>query len=208
MDTKSAYDLWSNRYDSDENKTRDLEAKALRSTLDNIEFADCLEVGCGTGKNTGWLLTRTNDITAVDLSEKMIAKAKEKINSNKVNFIVADINKDWDFTEKKFGLISFSLVLEHIENLDRIFKEASRTLIPGGHVYIGELHPFKQYGGTKARFKTEEGLTVLNCYNHHISDFINAAKRSNLEVIDLNEFFDKNDRTSIPRVLTILFKKA
>ncbi len=42
-------------------------------------------------------------------------------------------------------------------------------------MYIGELHPFKQYAGSKARFNTEAGEQVVNCYNHHITDFTDAA---------------------------------
>ena len=207
MDTKQAYSIWSKQYDNDENKTRDLEANAMRKTLEKIGFHDCLEIGCGTGKNTQRLLKKANHITAVDFSEEMIAKAKEKINSNKVHFINADITKDWNFTNEKFDLISFSLVLEHIENLDHIFKEASKLLKPGGYVYLGELHPFKQYLGTKARFETGEGLQILDCYIHNISDFIDSAKHNGLEIKDLNEFFDDDDRTAVPRVLVILFKK-
>jgi len=93
MDTKQAYNIWSKQYDTNENKTRDLEAKALRKTLENIDFDDCLEIGCGTGKNTEWLLKKTNHITAVDFSGEMIAKAKEKINSNVVEFILLTLIK-------------------------------------------------------------------------------------------------------------------
>lgn len=208
MDTKSAYDLWSKQYDSNENKTRDLEAKALRQTLKNIEFADCLEIGCGTGKNTEWLLTKADHITAVDLSEEMIARAKEKIKSDKVSFLQADIIKEWDFTNKKFDLISFSLVLEHIENLDHIFSQASKLLKPGGHIYLGELHPYKQYLGTKARFETNDGLQILECYNHNISDFVKSAGRNGLEVKDINEYFDDDNSTISPRVLTMIFRRT
>lgn len=207
MDTKQAYDLWSKQYDSNENKTRDLEAKALRKTLEKIDFDNCLEIGCGTGKNTEWLLQKTNHLMAVDFSEEMIAKAKEKIKSDKVTFLQADIKNDWDFTNEKFDLISFSLVLEHIKNLGHIFKEASKLLKPGGYIYLGELHPYKQYLGTKARFGTDEGLQILDCYVHNISDFIDPAEQNSLEIKDLNEFFDTDDRTVVPRVLAILFKK-
>lgn len=207
MDTKSAYDLWSKQYDSNENKTRDLEAKALRITLEKIEFNNCLEIGCGTGKNTEWLLTKANHISAVDISDEMITRAKEKIISGKVQFITADINKEWNFAETKYDLITFSLVLEHIENLDHIFKEASKVLKPEGYIYLGELHPYKQYLGTKARFETEDGLQILDCYNHNISDFVKSARRYGLELKDINEFFD-DDITVIPRVLTIIFRKT
>ena len=208
MDTQNAYNNWAAQYDTNENKTRDLEAKALREILSNVNFRSCLEIGCGTGKNTEWLLTRAEQITAVDLSEEMLSKANEKIPSQKVDFLIADINSEWNFTNKSFDLASFSLVLEHIEHLDPIFKEVSKKLNQGGYVYIGELHPFKQYTGSKARFETEEGLHIVQCYNHNISDFVQGAGKHGLRLVDLNEYFDDHDRSSIPRILTLLFQKT
>ncbi len=206
-DTRAAYNIWSQQYDTNNNKTRDLEAQALQTLLSNINFHHCLEIGCGTGKNTQWLITKATDITAVDLSEEMLAKAKEKIASPAVHFIQADINSNWLFTDKQFDLITFSLVLEHIENLDHIFSEVSKKLVQGGHVYIGELHPFKQYTGTKARFETEEGLQIVECFNHNISDFTKAAINNGLAIEFIEEFFDDDDRSAIPRILTLLLKK-
>jgi len=208
MDVKQAYSIWADQYDANKNKTRDLEAISLRTTLKNIDSDNCLEIGCGTGKNTEWLLTKANQITAVDLSEEMLAKANDKIISGKVRFVQADITKAWTFAGKQeFDLITFSLVLEHIENLNEIFEKLGKVTKQKGFVYIGELHPFKQYSGTKARFETEEGLQIVTCYNHHISDFTIAAKKNGFGIIEVLEFFDNNDRNAIPRILTILFRK-
>jgi ubiquinone/menaquinone biosynthesis C-methylase UbiE len=208
MNPQQAYNSWASQYDTNENKTRDLEAKALRDILSTISFNSILEIGCGTGKNTEWLLQKAQRITAVDLSEEMLSKAKEKIQSDNIEFIQFDINNDWNFTERTFDLIAFSLVLEHIENLDHIFKEVYKKLNDEGFVYIGELHPFKQYTGTKARFETKEGLQIVQCYNHHISDFIQSAKKYGLKLIGLDEYFDNEDKTSIPRILILLFQKS
>jgi hypothetical protein len=98
--------------------------------------------------------------------------------------------------------------LEHIEHLDGIFDKMARTLVSGGHLYIGELHPFKQYSGTQARFETEEGRQTVQCFLHHISDFTQLAKKNFLDVIEINEYFDENDRSGIPRICTLLFRKA
>lgn len=207
MDIKQAYNIWAGQYDTNSNKTRDLEAISLRSTLATIEFDDCLEIGCGTGKNTEYLLTKANRVTAVDLSYEMLAKARQKINSDKVRFIQADITNNWTFVNKQYDLVTFSLVLEHIENLDDIFKKVSHVSSQNGFVYVGELHPFKQYTGTKARFDTEAGQQIVTCFNHNISDFTVYAKQNGFEIMDIQEYFDDNDRTIIPRILTLLLRK-
>jgi ubiquinone/menaquinone biosynthesis C-methylase UbiE len=207
MNPQEAYNSWASQYDTNENKTRDLEAKALMEVLSTIPFNSCLEIGCGTGKNTEWLLQKAERLTAVDFSEEMLSKAREKVQSPKVEFLQADINNEWNFTEKKFDLVGFSLVLEHIQNLDHIFKEAFERLEDRGYLYIGELHPFKQYTGSKARFETGEGVHIVQCYNHHISEFIQSAEKNGLKLLQLREWFDSNDRSSIPRILTLLFQK-
>ncbi|MCY7361353.1 MAG: class I SAM-dependent methyltransferase, partial [Ignavibacteria bacterium] len=65
MKVKEAYNSWADQYDSNINRTRDLEAISLRETIVNIQFETCLEIGCGTGKNTEWLVTKCKEITAV-----------------------------------------------------------------------------------------------------------------------------------------------
>jgi ubiquinone/menaquinone biosynthesis C-methylase UbiE len=207
MDTKQAYNTWANQYDSNNNKTRDLEAIALRKTLADISFDIALEVGCGTGKNTGWLIEKAKNVTAIDLSSEMLTKAKEKINSTRIQFVQTDIKNEWTFTNQLYDLISFSLVLEHIQNLDHVFNEVCKKLKPGGYVYIGELHPFKQYTGTKARFDTEDGQKIVECFNHHIFEFIQTAKKYKLTPIDIDEYFDDDDTSEIPRILSILLQK-
>ena len=207
MNVQQAYNVWASQYDTNQNKTRDLEAKSLRETLHAIHVDRCLEIGCGTGKNTQWLIENAGHVTAVDLSEEMLAKAQETVKTDRVTLRQADITTEWVFAEGQYNLVVFSLILEHIEHLDPIFEKASRVLQTGGYLYIGEHHPFKQYSGSKARFDTEAGTHIVSCFNHNVSDFIQAARVHGLTVSNLDEYFDDDDRTSIPRILTILFQK-
>jgi ubiquinone/menaquinone biosynthesis C-methylase UbiE len=207
-EVQQAYNSWAQQYDSNENKTRDLEARSLRETLEPLSFGTCLEIGCGTGKNTVWLLTKAESVTAVDLSEEMLSKARTKISGENVNFVQADINQPWAFAKQTYDLVGFSLVLEHIEELQPVFTKVAHVLKSGGYLYISELHPFKQYSGSKARFDTEAGTQIVPCFNHHITDFTSAAAASGLELIKIQEYFDEDDRNTIPRILTLLFKKT
>ena len=205
---REAYNAWADQYDTNQNRTRDLEGAALRETLQNIPFKSCLEIGCGTGKNTVWLAQKAAHVTAVDLSEEMLVRAKAKVSDAHVAFKKADILQNWSFIEHAYDLVTFSLVLEHIEYLAPIFKKAADALQPGGYLYLGEVHPFKQYTGSKARFDTSEGQQVVTCYNHHLSDFVQAGKESNLTLVDVKEYFDENDRTTIPRIIVMMFRKT
>ena len=207
MTIQEAYNNWSAIYDTNQNKTRDLEAVALKHVLEEKTFDNILEIGCGTGKNTEWLHKRTKKLVGVDFSEDMLAKAKQKINSENVQFVRADIQENWSFQDETFDLVTCSLVLEHIEGLNGIFKQIQRVLTQNGLLYIGELHPFKQYLGTKAKFEIDTGIYELTCFTHHISDFYQAASDNGFECIYINEWFDDNDRGGVPRILTMVFRK-
>ena len=208
LEAREAYNIWADQYDTNDNKTRDLEGIALKEVLSEIDFITCLEIGCGTGKNTIWLLSKAKKLVAVDFPEEMLKKARTKFINKNVVFHLVDIRNEWTFTSEKFDLVTFSLVMEHIEDLDTIFRKAQLVVASKGYLYLGELHPSKQYSGTKARYKTEEGLQIVVCYTHHLSDFSNAAKKHGFEVVAINEFFDDNDKSNPPRILTILFQKS
>lgn len=202
---KQAYNTWAEQYDTNNNKTRDLEGIALRKTLNNVVFNNVLEIGCGTGKNSEWFITKVNEVIAVDFSEEMLRKAKSKIKDSAIYFQQADIKEEWSFTNKKFDLVSFSLILEHIKDLDFIFKQVRTKISDDGYVYIGELHPFKQYQGSLARFDTEKGRVELECHTHNISEFFKIAKTHGFSLVKLDECFDGENET-VPRILTLLFR--
>jgi ubiquinone/menaquinone biosynthesis C-methylase UbiE len=207
-DIRHAYDAWSEQYDHDLNKTRDLEEQALKELLKGNYFSHCIEFGCGTGKNTAWLSGITAQLTAVDFSEGMLSRAKEKVQLAHIRFLQADINQEWAMETGSADLVTFSLVLEHIEDLNEIFRKASSVLIPGGLVYLGELHPFKQYTGSKARFESENGQRVLQGFTHHVSDYTQSAYRQGFHVEAIAEYFDDDQAGELPRILAILFRKG
>ncbi len=208
MSVKDSYNTWAENYDLMENKTRDLEKSAIRKTLKNYNFEYVIELGCGTGKNTKWLSERTLHLTAIDFSEEMLLKAKKKIKSAKVNFLELDITKPWKLKNNSADLISCSLVLEHISDLNFIFSEARKKLKAKGAFYICELHPFKQYLGSKARYKTGNGTIELEVFVHNVSEYINSALNNGFKILKLKEWFDADDKFIPPRLISFVFEKT
>jgi ubiquinone/menaquinone biosynthesis C-methylase UbiE len=149
MNIQDAYSDWSPTYDSDRNRTRDLDQEATKELLGTRRYESVLEIGCGTGKNT-LLLTRLSEkVCALDFSTGMLNQARRKIQSGRVLFVVADLTRDWPCKTGFFDLIVCNLVLEHVKDLSVIFSEANRVLVSGGRFFISELHPFRQYEGPK-----------------------------------------------------------
>jgi len=208
MNIQNAYNEWSEIYDSNENLTRDLDQQVTKDTLGGQHFNFILELGCGTGKNTIFLAEIGTNIHALDFSQGMLEKAKEKVQAKNVRFEVADLTKRWPCEESAYDLIICNLVLEHIQDLDPIFSEAARTLQPKGIFFINELHPFKQYQGSKARFEKGEATIAVDAYVHHISQFVNSASSNGLKMVKLNEYWHAADQGKPPRLVSFLFEKA
>ncbi len=207
MNIQNAYNEWSETYDTDENLTRDLDQQLTREALANLHFDSILELGCGTGKNTTFLAQIGTDVHALDFSEGMIAKAREKVKAKNVKFSVADLTQAWPCEDQAYDLIVCNLVLEHIENLSFIFSQAFRVLNYGGKFLINELHPFRQYEGKKARFDKGEGVTDIPAFVHHISDFVNTASNNGLRLLKLNEQWHEQDQGKPPHILSLVFEK-
>ncbi|WP_339341944.1 class I SAM-dependent methyltransferase [uncultured Polaribacter sp.] len=207
MSIEKAYNIWASQYDSNLNLTRDLDKKCTIKTLKNLDFKNVLELGCGTGKNTEWLLNKAERIIGLDFSQEMLHKAKAKIFDKRVLFKKADLTKDWEIENNFVDLITASLTLEHIENLDHIFLQANLKLKKNGLFFISELHPFKQYSGSKAKYETENGIKELEVYIHHISEYIDTAKNNGFKLIELKEWFDESSENEIPRLISFVFKK-
>jgi len=207
MTNEQAYNAWADQYDSNLNKTRDLDAKVTRETLAKFAFSQVLELGCGTGKNTSWLLTKAKHIIGLDFSEQMLAVAREKITDHRVKFKRANLNTSWEIENESVDLITSSLTLEHIADLNHIFDQTHQKLKTKGLFFICELHPFKQYQGSKARFETENGMVELEVFTHHITDYLQRANQNGFELVELKEWFDANAENQLPRLISFVFRK-
>jgi len=208
MRIDEAYNFWADIYDTNDNKTRDLELAISKSVLADKSFLKIIELGCGTGKNSEWLIEKCDSLLGVDFSSKMLSKAKKKITSDKVKFIQADLLKEWKFKNISADLVTSSLILEHVQNLDFIFSESNKSLSKNGLFYICELHPFKQYAGSKARFDLNNEIVELETFVHHISDYLQSAVKNNFKLLELNEWFDDGERDEIPRLVSFIFQKV
>ena len=84
----------------------------------------------------------------------MSERAKAKITAENVEFCQLNVCEIWNFAEGSFDLITCSLALERIENIDFVFEQARKVLRENGHFHFGELHRFEQYLETEERFET------------------------------------------------------
>ncbi|XXM72431.1 class I SAM-dependent methyltransferase [Lysinibacillus sphaericus] len=94
-----------------------------------------LFVGVGTGADLELLDIEKIDITAIDYSEAMLQRAREKFNSSPIEFLKMDA-QDMAFKDDQFDLVVASLILSVVPDENRCFREIVRVLKPDGRIVI------------------------------------------------------------------------
>jgi malonyl-CoA O-methyltransferase len=203
--SRGAYDRWAEQYDTDENATRDLNATVLREQAFLGADDAVLEIGCGTGLNTQWLVEQVGSVVATDFSEKMLEKARSQRSRADVTLQKMDVTEPWPFGQDRFDAVVATLLLEHVERLGFVFREARRVLRPDGAFYLCELHPYRQFGGTQANFEHENSgeVVTIEAFTHPVSEFVNEGLGAGFSVRRMGEWHGPDD--DVPRLLSILF---
>ena len=199
------YNDWADQYDNNINPTRDLDKVVTQESLSDLNFSNVLELGCGSGKNTEWLITKADKLIGIDFSSRMLELARKKISSINVSFICADLNEKWPVNNNSFDLATINLTLEHIKILDHIFNSLFIKLRKGGKCFVCELHPEKQLAGSKARFQDNGTEIVLDVFQHSELDYVQSAEKVGFSLLAKKDWYD--DEKDLPRLISFLFEK-
>ena len=205
----AAYNDWAETYDTDLNRTRDLAAEALRQANLDLTGRKVVEVGCGTGRNTAWLAEHAAEIVALDFSDEMLARARDRVNDPRVRFVQHDARAKWPLADSSADVVVAMLILEHIENLETFFAEAARVLRHRGQLFLCELHPMRQLTGGQAQFSnpTTGHRQLVTAFLHDVSEYVNTGLSGGFELVSLGESRDADALlNSVPRVLSLLFR--
>lgn len=136
------YDEWwhnQGRYDKGDvinQQWRD-EGAEVRAVLHKIpKQAHILELASGTGIWTQELLKIGEKVTCVDASPEMIAINQAKVQSERVDYIQADLFT-WQ-SEQQYDMIFFSFWLSHVpsDQLQGFLKRVSTMLKPDGILFL------------------------------------------------------------------------
>lgn len=109
-----------------------------RDLVSRLEGCRILEVGVGTGKNFPYY-PADRDLEAVDLSEKMLARARRRAECAQlpVRFHQADAEA-LPFRDASFETVLATLVFCSVPDPVRGLEEARRVLVPGGKLLLLE----------------------------------------------------------------------
>ncbi|GGI13885.1 class I SAM-dependent methyltransferase [Gottfriedia solisilvae] len=140
------YKLWSPVYDKFFNTG--LFLKARKEIFQEKQFAKnqkILFVGVGTGADLELINHNGLEIIAIDHSDDMLKKARDKFKNSSIQFIKMDAQA-MDFSNSCFDVVIGSLVLSVVPDADKCLKEMLRVLKPNGEVIIFDKFTPKDKG--------------------------------------------------------------
>lgn len=108
-------------------------AKNLIDRISKRNFMSVLELACGTGRVTQYLVQSQPDakIIATDINPDMLEVAKKKIESKNIEWKQADM-QEIPFDDSVFDLVICQYGVMFLPDKVKAYKEIYRVLVPGG----------------------------------------------------------------------------
>ena len=125
-----------------DNKTdflKDSWMEKYSSEIEKVENKKAIDLGCGLGQDTKWLLNRGFDVLSCDISDVALEKLRELIPNSKT--MQLNVKEKLPICDNFAGLINAKLSIHYFNMKDtiEIFKEIYRVLKPNG-LFIGRVN--------------------------------------------------------------------
>lgn len=185
----ASFDKAAHQYDSSFTNTvigkvqRELVYHHFSKILEKKQPKTILEINCGTGEDAIWLAQQYFQVTATDISEKMIEVAKSKNQFENVTFDVLDCTK----IAQKYASNSFDLVFSNFGGLNCLshnelqlfFENASQILAQKGELVLvimpkntlWEQSYFILKGKFNSAFRRKKELSIANVDGEKVTTY-------------------------------------
>ena len=147
-------------------------------------------MGCGTGRHTLWLAQAGAEVTGIDFSEAMLAKAHEKTEGYSIDLIVHDLHQRLPFEAGQFDMVVSGLVLEHIVDLAYCFSEIARVLGNSGRAVVSAMHPAMFLRDSQAQFTDPNSGEKVRpgSLSHQLGEMIMAGVNAKFHLTAVEEY--------------------
>ncbi|WNC13308.1 class I SAM-dependent methyltransferase [Brevibacillus brevis] len=117
------------------------EWQELRSLLPDLRSKRVLDLGCGYGWHCRYAREQqASSVVGVDLSEKMLQKAREQTNDPAIAYVQMAI-EDIAFADGEFDVVLSSLALHYVEAFGALCQKVYDCLKQGGTFLFSVEHP-------------------------------------------------------------------
>ncbi|MCC5466177.1 class I SAM-dependent methyltransferase [Pelosinus baikalensis] len=119
-----------------------LEIPAFRTLLpEDLTHMEILELGCGFGQSCSWYVSQgAGMVIGIDISEKMIARARQLYQHDKIEYVRLPI-EDINFPKEKFDLVLSSLAFHYVADLKNVLERSYHCLKNNGFLIFSQEHP-------------------------------------------------------------------
>jgi SAM-dependent methyltransferase len=134
------------------------ERPAMMAMWPELSGKRVLDAGCGPGLYAQLLLERGANVTAVDVSDRMLELARTRLGPT-ADLRLIDLTKPLtEFRDGEFDFVNAPLCLDYIEDWRSLFAEFYRVLKGDGLVQFSCGHPAfdAEYYKTSQYFKVEQ----------------------------------------------------
>jgi len=157
------------------------EKALLKQTMVTCKKTEVLEVGCGSGLFTSFLLNEGFEVFGLDFSVGMVKKAKDK----DVEVVVGDAHH-LPFKAKTFNVVLLVTTLEFLKE-EPILDEICRVLRVGGYLVLAvhnKFNPWNFYRKFRAFFKKGSVYKMIKYYSFSSLKKILRKKSFSVSYVD------------------------
>jgi ubiquinone/menaquinone biosynthesis C-methylase UbiE len=183
-DSEQGYNLAAEEYDKREAYLGSFEKNKLIPLLGNLKGKNILDVGAGTGRLSVSFAKAGATVTALDVSEKMLAKLIGK-NTN-IKILVGEA-ENLPFEKESFDIVAAAFLIVHLKNPTRFFDEVYRVLKNDGIFIVTNINQTDP-----PKIKTKAGEIVIESF-YHRPEKIREILESLAFGIENEEFVKEND---------------
>lgn len=114
---------------------------AIRALLPDLAGKRIVDLGCGFGWFVRWAKEQgAGEVLGLDLSEKMIARARAETTAPGVDYRIADLEQ-LELPAASYDFAYSSLAFHYIEDFGRLVRTVHRALVPGAGFVFTVEHP-------------------------------------------------------------------
>ncbi|WP_017497817.1 bifunctional 2-polyprenyl-6-hydroxyphenol methylase/3-demethylubiquinol 3-O-methyltransferase UbiG [Flavobacterium sp. WG21] len=180
----------------------------LKNMLPDFRGKNVLDLGCGYGWHCIYAKEQgAENVIGVDLSKKMIDKAKENSKGLSIEYYQKPI-EDVEFENEQFDIIFSSLTFHYIQDLEALFSKINQYLKRGGSFVFSMEHPVFTAKAEQDWYKDEnenrlhwpvdhyqnEGVRQTNFLGHKVVKYhrtvasvLNAVVNSGFNITQISE---------------------
>lgn len=178
----------------------------------SLDGARVLDLGCGYGWISRWAEQAGADrVVAVDVSERMLARAAEFDDAGRIEYVRADLDRFEPVDE--FDIVVSSLTVHYLADLDRLLGSIAAVTSTGARLVVSCEHPIylapadprfsegpqfsewpvSRYHLEGARRTSWLGASGVVKYHRKIDTYFRSLTGTGFEVTDIVEWGPSGD---------------